>query len=307
MQNTIAFVFPGQGSQSLGMLAEHFAEYPDMKRTFAEASEAVGYDVLELISTGPEEKLSQTEYTQVAMLTADVALYRLYQERTAGRISVMAGHSLGEYAALVASNALRFSDAVKLVSMRGKLMQSEVPLGQGAMAALVGLDDAVVQQISNEASANGIEVSPANYNAPGQIVIAGHSEAVTKAITLAEAAGARMAVRIPVSVPCHCRLLTAAAQKFEAVLSQTDFKTPDTIVLSNVDAKAYQSPEHIREQLKIQLYSPVQWVKTIEQFKTFEPALVCECGPGRVLTGLIKRIDRTLKTVALSDISAVIE
>lgn len=306
MQNTIAFVFPGQGSQSLGMLAEHLAEYPDMKNTFIEASDAVGYDVLELVSTGPEEKLSQTEYTQVAMLTADVALFRLYQQRISGNKTVMAGHSLGEYAALVAAESLVFSDAVKLVSMRGKLMQSEVPLGQGAMAAIVGLDDEAVLDITKQASAAGVDVCPANYNAPGQIVIAGHAQAVTKAIVLAEAAGSRMAMRIPVSVPCHCHLLIEAAEKFEAVLSQTEFNTPNTIVLSNVDAKPYRSPEHIREQLKVQLFSPVQWVKTIEAFKEYQPTSVYECGPGRVLTGLIKRIDRTLKTVALSDISAVI-
>lgn len=307
MQNTTAFVFPGQGSQSLGMLAEHFLAYPDMKKTFAEASEVIGYDVLELITTGPEEKLAQTEYTQVAMLTADVALFRLHQERSNPPIAVMAGHSLGEYAALVAANALCFADAVKLVSMRGKLMQSEVPLGQGAMAAIVGLSDDEVHAITLQASTDMAEVSAANYNAPGQVVIAGHSTAVSKAMELADAAGARMAIQIPVSVPCHCALLTAAAQKFSELLNETPFTIPTVPVLSNVDAKAYHSPEHIRSQLKIQLCSPVQWVKTIEAFKEYAPAIVYECGPGRVLTGLNKRIDRTLKTVALSDISAVIE
>ncbi|KTD54489.1 malonyl CoA-ACP transacylase [Legionella sainthelensi] len=296
-----AFVFPGQGSQSIGMLADFELQYSIVVKTFAEASEAVGYDLWKLIQHGPEEKLNQTEHTQVAMLTADVAIYRLLMQQGIVQPCIIAGHSLGEYAALVCADALSLFDAASLVSRRGQVMQNAVPLGLGAMAALVGLTDEQVKNLCDQASRSNEVVTPANYNAIGQVVVAGHTPAVTRVLGLAEDAGARLAKIIPVSVPCHCPLLFDAAEVFGEYLAKIEFKKPKIDVVSNVDLSIYHSAEDIRKKLQEQLYSPVRWVETIQLFKQNGIEVVLECGPGKVLGGLIKRIDRSLNTISVYD------
>jgi [acyl-carrier-protein] S-malonyltransferase len=300
MMNT-AFVFPGQGSQSVGMLSDFLPQYTIVTDLFAEASDAIGYDLWKLVQNGPEEKLNQTEYTQVAMLTADVAIYQLLMQAGLPQPQLMAGHSLGEYAALVCANALSLSDAVRLVARRGQVMQNAIPLGMGAMAAIVGLSDEQVQTLCINATKNNEKVTPANYNAIGQVVIAGHTPAVERAVLLAQESGALLAKIIPVSVPCHCPLLTGAADLFAETLALVPFKNPAIDVISNVDLSIYHSAQHIRNQLKEQLYSPVRWVETIQFFKSKEINLIVECGPGKVLSGLTKRIDRSLSTISIYD------
>lgn len=298
---TTAFVFPGQGSQSVGMLADFELQYPVIVNTFAEASEAIGYDLWALAQQGPAEKLNQTEFTQVAMLTADVAVFRLLEQHAVVTPKLMAGHSLGEYAALVCADALSLFDAVRLVAHRGQVMQNAVPLGVGAMAAIVGLSDEQINALCEQASQANEIVSPANYNAIGQIVVAGHTPAVMRVLVLAEEAGARLAKIIPVSVPCHCSLLSEAAEHFGSYLDKIEFKNTKIDVVSNVDLSRYHSPQHMREKLKEQLYSPVRWVETIQLFKRNGVQLIVECGPGKVLGGLIKRIDRSLNAISVYD------
>lgn len=296
-----AFVFPGQGSQSVGMLADFELQYPVIVDTFAEASAAVGYDLWQLVQKGPEERLNQTEYTQVAMLTADVAVYRLLEQQGIAKPELMAGHSLGEYPALVCAGALSLADGVNLVAHRGQVMQKAVPLGAGAMAAIVGFTDEQVSLLCTEASQPNEVVTPANYNAIGQVVVAGHTAAVKRLIALAEDAGVRLAKIIPVSVPCHCPLLSDAAESFAEYLAKVDFQKPVINVVSNVDLSIYESASHIREKLKEQLYSPVRWVETIQLFKNNDVELILECGPGKVLSGLVKRIDRSLNAISVYD------
>lgn len=300
MVNT-AFVFPGQGSQSVGMLSDFVLQYPIIIETFAEASEAIGYDIWNLVQNGPEERLNQTEQTQVVMLTADIAVYRLLMQQGLAQPQMMAGHSLGEYAALVAAGALSLADGVRLVAKRGQVMQNAIPLGRGAMAAIVGMTDEEVSALCIKASDETQQVTPANYNAIGQVVIAGHTPAVERAIALADEGGARLAKIIPVSVPCHCALLTEAADEFSEYLARVDFKAPQVDVVSNTDLSIYKSAEQIRTQLKAQLYSPVRWVETIQLFKTKHIELIVECGPGKVLSGLTKRIDRSLSSLSVYD------
>lgn len=300
MINT-AFVFPGQGSQSVGMLSDFLPQYPVVTDIFAEASDAVGYNLWDLIQHGPENKLNQTEYTQVAMLTSDVAVYKLLMGEGIAPPQLMAGHSLGEYAALVCAEAVSLSDAVRLVARRGQVMQQAIPLGIGAMAAVVGLTDEQVNELCINASQPEEQVTPANYNAIGQVVIAGHTPAVQRAILLAEEAGARLAKIIPVSVPCHCPLLTEAAELFSESLALTPFHSPAIDVISNVDLSIYNSAQHIRDKLKEQLYSPVRWVETIQFFKNKGVSLIVECGPGKVLNGLTKRIERSFSTLSIYD------
>lgn len=296
-----AFVFPGQGSQSIGMLSDFVPQYPIITEVFAEASAAAGYDLWQLIQNGPNEQLNQTEHTQVVMLTADVAVCKLLFQLGVPYPKLMAGHSLGEYAALVCADSISLADAVKLVAQRGQLMQSAVPMGEGAMAAIVGLTDEQVSALCDQASSLNERVSPANYNAIGQVVVAGHTPAVARLILLAEEQGARLAKVIPVSVPCHCSLLSEVAEKFAEHLAQVEFKKPIVDVVSNVDLSIYQSATHIRKQLKEQLYSPVRWVETIQLFKNCGVELIVECGPGKVLHGLTKRIDRTLSAISVYD------
>jgi [acyl-carrier-protein] S-malonyltransferase len=296
-----AFVFPGQGSQSVGMLSDLVPQHPIIIEVFAEASDAVGYELWQLIQNGPEEKLNQTEHTQVAMLTSDVAIYQLLLQQGLASPHMMAGHSLGEYAALVCANSLSLADAAQLVGHRGRIMQNAIPLGLGAMAAIVGLDDEQVANLCDLASQENQRVTPANYNAIGQVVVAGHRPAVERLIKLADESGARLAKLIPVSVPCHCPLLSEAAEIFTDYLAEVEFKTPSTDVVSNVDLSIYHSAQHIRDKLKQQLYSPVRWVETIQLFKNRHIEIVVECGPGKVLSGLSKRIDRSLNAMSVYD------
>lgn len=300
-----AFVFPGQGSQSVGMLSDLAAEYSVIKDTFAMVSQSVGYDVWDLVEHGPEDKLNQTEHTQVAVLVADVVIYQLLEQKGVAHPSMMAGHSLGEYAALVAARSMSLQDAAVLVQKRGQLMQETIPLGQGAMAAIVGLSDEEVQVICTRASTEQQQVTPANYNAVGQVVIAGHTQSVEKAIHLAEERGALFAKHIPVSVPCHCALLMDAAHEFKNSLQCVEFKVPSVPVISNVDLSCYQSVDQIRTLLSEQLYRPVRWVETIKMMKHHGITKVIECGPGRVLSGLVKRIDRSLASISVNHLSSL--
>jgi [acyl-carrier-protein] S-malonyltransferase len=301
----LAYVFPGQGSQFIGMLATLAEHYPLITEHFTRVSERVGYDLWKLVQEGPESKLNQTEHTQVAMLTADVAIYNLLKKFKPGSAKMMAGHSLGEYAALVSAEAISLVDAAHLVTKRGQLMQKTVPLGQGAMAAIVGLTDEQVESLCLQASTDNEQVTPANYNAIGQVVIAGHTAAVENAVQLANEAGARLAKLIPVSVPCHCPLLKDAALAFEEDLALANFKTPSTAVISNVDLSIYKSPAQIRTLLKEQLFLPVRWVETIQLMKKNGIDYVVECGPGKILSGLIKRIERELTAISVNDIPSL--
>lgn len=298
---TLAFVFPGQGSQSVGMLAELAENYPIVTQTFNEISERLSYDLWQLVQQGPVEKLNQTEYTQVAMLGADVAVFRVMKQLAKFAPAYMAGHSLGEYAALVCAGAIALEDAAILVAARGRLMQQTVPMGEGAMAAIVGLTDEQVADLCAEASNAEHQVTPANFNAIGQVVIAGHTKAVERAIIIAEEKQARLAKIIPVSVPCHCALLHDAAEAFADYLQAAPFKAPQIAVISNVDLSIYEAPEQIRLLLKEQLYKPVRWVETIQKMRINEVDLLVECGPGKVLAGLAKRIERSLQSTCVYD------
>ena len=296
-----ALVFPGQGSQSIGMLAQLAEQNPSIKDTFKLVSDSLGYDLWQLTQMGPDSLLNQTENTQVAMLTADVAVFKLLQQAGIYKSQYMAGHSLGEYAALVCANAISLPDAAKLVAKRGQLMQDTVPLGQGGMAAIVGLTDEQVTNICSQVSSTSELVTPANFNAIGQVVIAGHTQAIERAVAFADEQGARMAKIIPVSVPCHCSLLSKAANDFEAYLAAANFKTPDTAVISNVDLSIYKTPAQIRQLLKEQLCKPVRWVETIQLMQTNGVQWVVECGPAKVLSGLVKRIDKSLSSLSVND------
>ncbi|MDF1683277.1 MAG: ACP S-malonyltransferase [Legionellaceae bacterium] len=295
-----AFVFPGQGSQSLGMLRDLAEQHPLVLDVFSTVSGAVNYDVWALVQADAEQQLNQTEFTQVAMLAADVAIYRVLEFHNI-HADMSAGHSLGEYAALVCADALNLADAARLVQARGQLMQQTVPIGEGAMAAIVGLTDEQVQELCQEASTQTHVVSPANYNAIGQVVIAGHTDAVKQAMVLAEAKQARLAKEIPVSVPCHCELLRDAATKFQEVLEKTTFITPKRAVISNVDLSTHTTPDNMRRLLAEQLYKPVRWVETVQAMKQAGVTQIIECGPGSVLAGLTKRIDRSIPALSVNN------
>lgn len=258
-----AFVFPGQGSQSVGMLAELAVQYPVIEETFREASDVLGYDLWALAQQGPAEELNKTWQTQPALLTASVALWRVWQQAGGKAPALMAGHSLGEYSALVCAGVIAFADAVRLVELRGKFMQEAVPEGTGAMAAIIGLDDAAIAKACEE-SAQGQVVSPVNFNSPGQVVIAGNKEAVERAGAACKAAGAKRALPLPVSVPSHCALMKPAAEKLAVELQNIVFNAPAIPVVNNVDVKCETSPDAIRDALVRQLYSPVLWTQTVE-------------------------------------------
>ncbi|MDP3559410.1 MAG: ACP S-malonyltransferase [Legionellaceae bacterium] len=300
-----AIVFPGQGSQRIGMLADVAERYPELLETFDVVSETVGYDVWRLTQDGPEAQLNQTAYTQIAMLAADVAMFRLLEKRGLAMPKAMAGHSLGEYPALVCAKSLDLSQAARLVHRRGTLMQTEIAPGLGMMAAIVGLSDEEVQALCRDISQPGQMVTPANYNAIGQVVIAGHTAAVESAITLAEERGARLAKAIAVSAPCHCTLLEGIAEQFAEDLAAAKFSMPACLVISNVTAQAYRSPEEIRQLLTQQLYMPVRWVESIRTMQSLGIDDIIECGAGAVLAGLIKRIDRAIRVTALQDVDGV--
>jgi [acyl-carrier-protein] S-malonyltransferase len=303
-QSTLAVVFPGQGSQAVGMLSDLAGTSPQVADTFAQASEVLGYDLWQLVQDGPAEELNQTSRTQPAMLAAGVAVWRAWQARGGATPAVMAGHSLGEYTALVCAGALQFGDAVALVAERGRCMQSAVPEGVGAMAAILGLDDATVAGVC-ETAAQGEVVSPVNYNSPGQVVIAGHAAAVERATLLAKEAGAKRAVLLPVSVPSHCSLMMSAATEFSARLAQVEITSPRIPVIQNVDALAHADPAGIRENLGRQLYSPVQWVRSVQAMGAQGVTRIIEAGPGKVLAGLCKRIDKSIDTAAIHDTASL--
>jgi [acyl-carrier-protein] S-malonyltransferase len=293
-------VFPGQGSQSVAMLAGLAAAYPQVEATFAEASEALGYDLWQLVQDGPEDMLNQTDRTQPAMLAAGVAVWRVWQQHGGMQPALMAGHSLGEYTALVCAAAIDFTDAIALVAERGRCMQSAVPAGVGAMAAILGLDDDAVAAACAESAADEV-VSPVNFNSPGQVVIAGHAGAVARALVAAKAAGAKRAVTLPVSVPSHCALMEPAAREFGARLAETAIQKPMIPVIQNVDAAAHDQPDDIRDNLARQLYNPVQWVRTIQAMRAQGVERIIEAGPGKVLAGLCKRIDKGIAAAAVYD------
>ncbi len=300
MAQTLAIFFPGQGAQSVGMLDALAAAYPDVRRTFEEASEALGKDLWQLVSQGPKDDLDRTENTQPAMLAAGVAVWRVWRRLSERPASLMAGHSLGEYAALVAADAMPFADGVRLAADRARFMQEAVPAGEGAMAAVLGLDDDQVVALCAE-QAQGAVLAAVNFNSTGQVVIAGETAAVTRAIAAAKAAGAKRALPLPVSVPSHCDLMRPAAERLAQRLMDVPLSLPTIPVIHNVTVTPADSVDALRELLVRQLYSPVRWVETVRSVTQQGVTMAIECGPGKVLTGLCKRIDDKLTTLPVFD------
>ena len=295
----IAVVFPGQGSQSVGMLKAFAETSEEVEKTFQQASEVLGYDLWDVVCNGPEDRLNQTEVTQPAMLAADVAVMRIMTELCMTKPYALAGHSLGEYAALVGAGALDFEDAVKLVAERGRLMQSAVAEGEGAMAAIIGpFDEQVINACDKATADTGVPVEAVNFNCPGQIVIAGATAAVDRAIEILQEEGAKRAMKLPVSVPSHSSLMQPAAEEMAELLDAVTIRSPKIQVIHNVDAKSHDDPASIRDALTRQIYNPVRWMQTIMIIKEDADAII-ECGPGRVLTGLNKRIDKEIKSFSL--------
>ncbi|SDY47913.1 [acyl-carrier-protein] S-malonyltransferase [Lysobacter sp. yr284] len=289
----LSFVFPGQGSQSLGMLAELSELHASIRESFVEASDGAGVDLWALSQGGPEEMLNRTEYTQPALLAAGVAVWRLWQARGGAQPALLAGHSLGEYTALVAAGALSLRDGAHLVRLRGQLMQEAAPAGVGAMAAVLGAEDALVEEICQAVSGSEVVV-PANYNSPGQIVIGGHAGAVDKALTRLAEAGVRKAVKLAVSVPSHTPLMREAANRLAEAMTGLEWRLPSLPVVQNVDAQVHANVEAIRDALVRQLYLPVQWTGCVQALAAAGVQRAAECGPGKVLTGLVKRIDKSI-------------
>lgn len=304
MAQKIALLFPGQGSQSVGMLSELLESSDIVKATFSEASSALGYDLAALVLNGPEEELNQTHRTQPALLTASVAIYRHWLAANPDVDVVMAGHSLGEYSALVCSDVISLGEAVKLVENRGLYMQEAVPAGVGSMAAIIGLGDEQIKTACEE-SAQGEVVSPVNYNSPGQVVIAGHKAAVDRASQACKDAGAKRALPLSVSVPSHCELMKPAAEKLANDLAALTFNTPKCDVINNVDVKAQSSADAIKDALVRQLYSPVRWTETVQALVAQGITQSYEFGPGKVLTGLAKRIDKAMVCGSFNDAAAI--
>ncbi|MGH1371515.1 MAG: ACP S-malonyltransferase [Cellvibrionaceae bacterium] len=289
----LAFVFPGQGSQKVGMLAELAAENPIVEQTFAEASDVLGYDLWALVQSGPQEELNLTERTQPMLLTASVATWRVLQQKGAAQPSLMAGHSLGEWSALVCSGVVAFADAVKLVQLRGKYMQQAVPAGVGAMAAIIGLADDAINAACKEAAGDEV-VAAVNFNSPGQVVIAGHAGAVERAIAACKEAGAKRAMPLPVSAPFHTSLMKPAADQLSAQIDATEFSAPEVPVVHNVNAKTEADPAKIKALMIEQIYTPVLWVDCTKALVEAGIEQVVECGPGKVLSGLCRRVDKSL-------------
>ncbi|MCK7552920.1 MULTISPECIES: ACP S-malonyltransferase [Marinobacter] len=299
-----AFIFPGQGSQSVGMLSAAAEHWPIIEQTFAEASQLLGYDLWQLCQKGPVEELNQTTVTQPALLTASVALWRQWFVAGGSKPDFVAGHSLGEYSALVAAESLNFFDAIKLVRLRGELMQTAVPAGEGKMAAILGLEDAHVIAACEEA-AKGDVVSAVNFNAPGQVVIAGSAAAVDRAIEACKAKGARKAMPLPVSVPSHCALMKGAAAELAEALDDVSFNDAVIPVIQNVNASAESDSATLKANLVKQLHSPVLWVDSVRTLVGKEVSCAVECGSGKVLAGLIKRIDRNLSVYGIEEPDAI--
>lgn len=300
-----AMVFPGQGSQAVGMLAELATEYPVVEETFKQASDVLGYDLWQLVQQGPAEELNKTWQTQPALLAASVAIYRVWQEKYPHlKPDVMAGHSLGEYSALVCAGALDFQDAVKLVELRGKLMQQAVPEGTGAMYAIIGLDNEAIISACADA-AQGEVVSAVNFNSPGQVVIAGAKAAVERVAAACKDAGAKRALPLAVSVPSHCALMKPAADQLAVSLDNIAIRTPTTAVINNVDVACETENSEIRHALVRQLYSPVRWTETVERMAKDGVQVLVEVGPNKVLTGLTKRIVADLQATAVNDLTSL--
>ena len=298
----IAFVFPGQGSQKKGMLAAAHERFKAVRDTFAEASQALGYDMWDLIENGEQEALNLTETTQPVLLSSSVALWRAWLEQGGQRPVIMAGHSLGEFSALVCAGALDFADAVQLVRQRGAFMQTAVPVGEGAMAAIIGLDDDVIDQVCNDAAArSGRVVAAVNFNSPGQVVIAGHAAAVDEAILLLKEAGAKRAVPLPVSAPFHTELMKPAGERLAEVVANLAVRSPQIPVVHNVHAATESDPQRIKALLVEQIYSPVQWTRCVETIAGPGATNIVECGPGKVLSGLSRRIDKSLQSFSLEE------
>ncbi|MEW8010509.1 MAG: ACP S-malonyltransferase [Candidatus Thiodiazotropha sp.] len=304
--SSFGIVFPGQGSQSVGMLSELAAAHPIVGQTFAEATDALGYDLWELVQNGPNDALNQTTKTQPAMLAAGVSVWRVWLEQGGAKPQIMAGHSLGEYTALVCADAIEFPDAVRLVAERGRFMQEAVPEGSGGMAAILGLDDDQVKTVCAEA-ASGDVIEAVNFNSPGQVVIAGHKEAVDRACILAKEAGAKRALPLPVSVPSHCALMKPAAERLAQLLDEVGISQPTVPVIHNASVAVAKDAESIRKQLAAQLYSPVRWVETVQMMATSGISSLFEAGPGKVLAGLTKRIDRGLVGLPVFDAKSLMQ
>ena len=296
--SSLAFVFPGQGSQSVGMLAELAAVHAEVKATFDEASQGAGIDLWALSQQGPEDQLNRTENTQPALLAASVAVWRVWQKLGGARPAQLSGHSLGEYSALVCAGALSLHDAAALVAERGRLMQAAVPAGVGAMAAILGGDDEQIAAVCDEV-AQGQVVAPANYNSPGQLVIAGHAEAVDRALAKLAEQGVKKAVKLAVSVPSHTALMREAADRLGERMSSIAWQVPDISVVQNAEARSYASVEEIRGALQRQLYLPVRWTGCVQTLVAGGATRLAECGPGKVLAGLIKRIDKSVEARAI--------
>lgn len=299
------FAFPGQGSQSVAMLAELAQSYPLVLETFKEASDVLGYDLWDLAQHGPAETLNQTDKTQPVLLTASVALWRIWVNKKAPQPAVIAGHSLGEYSALVCAGVIAFKDALKLVELRGQLMQQAVPAGIGAMSAIIGLDNQKVAECCLQA-AQGQIVAPVNFNSPGQVVIAGNKEAVERAGLLLKEAGAKRVLPLPVSVPSHCALMKPAAEKLAVALQSITFNTPEIAVINNVDVIAESDVDKIKDALVRQLFCPVRWSDIVEKMANDGITIQVEAGPGKVLSGLVRRIDKRFTAQVIND-SATLE
>lgn len=298
--DSLAFVFPGQGSQKIGMLAAAYTLSDDVRATFDEASQVLGYDLWSLISQGEQAAINLTETTQPVLLASSVAIWRLWHAQGGESPAMMAGHSLGEFSALTCAGSLEFADALRLVRERGRLMQSAVPVGEGAMAAVLGMDDADIRRICEEtASAQNKVVAPVNFNAPGQVVIAGHSSAVNAAVEALKAAGAKRAIPLPVSAPFHTSLMQPAGERLADILAQIPIKPPGIPVIHNVHARAEQSPDRIRGLLTAQIASPVMWTDCVRALVASGTMQLAECGPGNVLCGLNRRIDNNIESFPL--------
>lgn len=309
MQDTLAFVFPGQGSQALGMLGELASTHAMVRDTFAEASDAIGVDLWTLAQSGPQEQLDRTEFTQPALLAASIAVWRVWRASSGALPTVLAGHSLGEYTAFVAAGALSLAQGTQLVHLRGQLMQSATPAGTGAMAAVLGAEETLVREVCAAAAQTQVLV-PANFNSPGQIVIGGHAEAVDRAIALFAERGVRKAIKLAVSVPSHTPLMADAAMKLDAAMAKMDWRAPSIPVVQNVDARVHEGIDAIRAALVQQLCQSVQWTACVEALVARGVARMGECGPGKVLAGLVKRIDKNVDVRALgtpTDFTAALE
>ena len=304
----IAFVFPGQGSQAVGMMAAAFERFAEVRNTYAEASETLGYDMWHLIQNGPQEALNLTTTTQPVLLASSVALWRAWRASEGPLPSVMAGHSLGEFSALVCADSIAFADALRLVQQRGEFMQSAVPVGEGAMSAVIGLEDAVINDACTEiAAVSGKVVAAVNFNSPGQVVIAGHREAIEQVSQALKEAGAKRVLPLPVSAPFHTALMQPAGEQLSEVLSSIELHPPTIPVVHNVHAAAESEPNVVRALLVKQISSPVQWTACIQSIAALGITGIVECGPGKVLSGLNKRIDRSLMSYAIEDPTVLAE